>query len=73
MVDEGEITKPLPIRFKNWLAKELTDLRTRASCSVPEKFPKDFEWKWEVCLLVFLASKMSNVKPLPGSLFFPNY
>ncbi|KAK3140897.1 hypothetical protein QOZ80_5AG0407390 [Eleusine coracana subsp. coracana] len=47
LVDEGEITDTLPACFKDWLAKELTGLHTRASCGMPEKFPKNFEWKWE--------------------------
>lgn len=35
-------------RFEDWLAKELEYLCTRASCDVPEDFPKDVEWNWEL-------------------------
>lgn len=38
--------------FEGWLAKEVGDLCKRASCSVPEHFPKYSIWKWEVCCLV---------------------
>ncbi|KAF8652254.1 hypothetical protein HU200_062890 [Digitaria exilis] len=33
--------------FKDWLAKELECLSMRASCAVPEDFPKDVVWNWE--------------------------
>jgi hypothetical protein len=69
---DGEVTKTLPICFKDWLAKELTDLHTRAYCAMPENFPKDVEWKWEVWL-AFCAFRLSNLKPLQGSFHFSAY
>jgi len=35
-------------RFKDWLAKELEYIRMRASHAVPEDFPKDDVWNWEL-------------------------
>ncbi|GJM94399.1 hypothetical protein PR202_ga11039 [Eleusine coracana subsp. coracana] len=65
LVDEGEITDTLPACFKDWLAKELTGLHTRASCGMPEKFPKNFEWKWELtdCSLTILERLEENCEP----------
>ncbi|CAN6372154.1 unnamed protein product [Urochloa humidicola] len=35
-------------RFKHWLANELEDLHKRASNAVPDDFPKDVVWNWEL-------------------------
>ncbi|TVU25242.1 hypothetical protein EJB05_27732 [Eragrostis curvula] len=48
IVDELIDRENLSCRFEDWLTKELEDLRTRASCSVPEHFPKEAIWKWEL-------------------------
>ena len=42
-------------RFEDWLAKELEYIRMRASCAVPEDFPEDAVWNWEVLFyLIFI-------------------
>ena len=55
-------------RFKDWLAKELEYIRMRASHAVPEDFPKDDVWNWEVCFLSYFYTR--NFVSLPALPYF---
>ena len=51
-------------RFKDWLAKELEYIRMRASCAVPEDFPEDAVWNWEVLFyLIFIPEILYHYLP----------
>ncbi|KAK3120438.1 hypothetical protein QOZ80_9AG0687640 [Eleusine coracana subsp. coracana] len=47
VVGESTEKQNISCSFKGWLANEVSDLCKRASCSVPEHFPKSTIWKWE--------------------------
>ena len=58
--------------FEDWLANELEYIRMRASCAVPEDFPKDDVWNWEVCFFIlFLYPKFCIITCL--TLFLSDY
>jgi hypothetical protein len=40
-------------RFEDWLRNELTELHMHAAYSVPNDFPEDVVWNWEVSILVY--------------------
>jgi hypothetical protein len=54
-VIDGDVedTEKMSGRFEDWLRNELTDLHMHAACSVPNDFPKDVVWNWEVSFLVY--------------------
>lgn len=60
--------------FKDWLAKELECLRMRASYAVPEDFPKDDVWNWEVCFFpLFLIPQFCTIAFFTFKCFFLHF